>query len=176
MTGRTKWGDIKKKRDDEPGIEERREAARSELEAEIAAFEATLSQLRRARSLTQTQLSKALGVSQAEVSRIEHQTDLYLSTLRSYIEAMGGELELVATFDDARVVLELEDVTTTAETPSEPLGDAEIPAALEEALNRLSRADITDVDVIADALNVTKQEAAEIARDIAKGRALRTYH
>jgi transcriptional regulator with XRE-family HTH domain len=75
-----------------------RDQARRELEAELAAHAFTLQELRRARDLTQSQLSKALDVSQAQVSRIEKQTDLLLSTLASYVEAMDGELELVARF------------------------------------------------------------------------------
>lgn len=62
-----------------------------------------LRELRRAREMTQTQLAKSLHVSQAQVSRVEGQADLYLSTLDSYIEAMGGQLELVATFDGVPV-------------------------------------------------------------------------
>lgn len=77
-----------------------------------------LGDVRRARAMTQTQLAKALGVSQAQVSRIENQADLFLSTLASYIEAMGGELELVATFpDDKRVALSVGDL---AEHPGSP--------------------------------------------------------
>ena len=73
-----------------------------------------------ARALTQAQLAKALNVSQAQVSRIEHQADLYLSTLESYIAAMGGSLELVAVFDDTRVVLTLSELADTSQdTPAD---------------------------------------------------------
>lgn len=85
--------------------EERRVAA------ECAAYRHTLADLRRARALTQVQLAKALEVSQAQVSRIERQADLYLSTLQSYLEAMGGRLELVGVFDGQRVLLSLGDLT-----------------------------------------------------------------
>jgi hypothetical protein len=64
-------------------------------------------ELRKARTLTQEQLAATLGVTQAQVSRIEHQTDLYLSTLAGYLEAMGGHLELVGVFGTARVSLSL---------------------------------------------------------------------
>lgn len=76
-----------------------------------------LGDVRRARALTQTQLAKALGVSQAQVSRIESQTDLFLSTLASYIEAMGGELDLVASFpdDDKRVSINIGELGTPRE-------------------------------------------------------------
>jgi len=63
-------------------------------------YHAALAELRKARHLTQVQLAKALGISQGEVSRIEHQADLFVSTLRSYVEAAGGDLVLVARFPD----------------------------------------------------------------------------
>lgn len=90
--------------------EQIRERNRKELEAQEAAYAASLSELRKARALTQNQLSKTLGVTQAQVSRIEHQTDLYLSTLAGYLDAMGGHLELVGVFPDGRVALSLGDV------------------------------------------------------------------
>lgn len=82
-------------------VGEGRVAAAERAELELYELEQiALGDLRRARSLTQTQLASALGVTQAQVSRIEHQTDLFLSTLASYVEAMGGELDLIATFPD----------------------------------------------------------------------------
>jgi DNA-binding XRE family transcriptional regulator len=74
--------------------------ARAELDRRSEDYRWTLSQLRNARRLTQVQLAAILGVSQAQVSRMENQADLYLSTLRSYVQAMGGELELRAVFPD----------------------------------------------------------------------------
>ena len=62
-----------------------------------------LADLRRARELSQTTLAEALEATQPEVSKIERRTDLYVSTLRRYIEAMGGELEIVARFPDGDV-------------------------------------------------------------------------
>jgi len=57
-----------------------------------------LSELREAQDLTQVQLAKKLGVDQGAVSKIEGRTDMYLSTLRNIIGAMGGKLELTARF------------------------------------------------------------------------------
>ena len=74
------------------------ERARQELREELS-----LAELRKARSFTQTQLAQALDTTQPGVSRIEHQTDLYLSTLRGFVEALGGELEVCAHFPDARI-------------------------------------------------------------------------
>ena len=56
-----------------------------------------------ARELSQVALADLLEASQLEVSRIEHRTDLYVSTLRRYVEAMGGELDIVARFPDGSV-------------------------------------------------------------------------
>jgi len=78
----------------------------------------TLSELRKARALTQVQLAKTLDTTQSGVSRIEHQTDVYLSTLRSFIEAMGGHLELSAIFPDGTVL-----ISTFEDTVSQQEGD-----------------------------------------------------
>ena len=59
-----------------------------------------LEELRRARQMTQVELAQTLGVNQGEVSKIEHRTDVYLSTLASYVEALGGRLEIRAVFPD----------------------------------------------------------------------------
>jgi transcriptional regulator with XRE-family HTH domain len=68
--------------------------------AELIAEEMTLRDLRRALDRTQVRLARELGVKQETVSRLEKRSDMLLSTLRSYVEAMGGELELLATFPD----------------------------------------------------------------------------
>jgi predicted XRE-type DNA-binding protein len=62
-----------------------------------------LNELRRARELSQQALAERLGTTQPEVSRIESRTDMYLSTLRRFVEAMGGELVIVAEFPDGAV-------------------------------------------------------------------------
>ena len=78
---------------------------RAEIKARSAKLlaELPLEQLRSARSLTQTNMAQALGVNQSAVSKIEKRTDMYLSTLRSYVEAMGGSLEIRAVFPDGSV-------------------------------------------------------------------------
>jgi len=73
----------------------RKVAARA---AELIAEEMSLRDLRRALEKTQVHMAKALGIGQEGVSRIEQRSDLLLSTLRSYVEAMGGKLRLVAEF------------------------------------------------------------------------------
>ncbi len=68
--------------------------------AQLIAEEMTLRQLRRARKLTQVHMAKTLGITQDSVSRLEKRSDLLLSTLRKTVEAMGGNLSLVAEFPD----------------------------------------------------------------------------
>ncbi|MGH7728293.1 MAG: helix-turn-helix domain-containing protein [Vulcanimicrobiaceae bacterium] len=63
-----------------------------------------LDQLRRARSSSQVQLAEQLGTNQGALSRLEHQTDLCVSTLRRFVHALGGELQIVAQFDDAEPI------------------------------------------------------------------------
>src|ERR1035438_3107859 len=62
--------------------------------------EINLRELRRLRKLTQARLSKKLKIGQEGVSRIEKRTDLYISTLRGYVEGVGGELTLMVRFPD----------------------------------------------------------------------------
>jgi transcriptional regulator with XRE-family HTH domain len=68
--------------------------------AELLAEHATLDDLRRAFKKTQADLAGKLGVGQDAISRLEKRSDMLLSTLRSYVAALGGELSLVATFPD----------------------------------------------------------------------------
>jgi transcriptional regulator with XRE-family HTH domain len=65
---------------------------------ERAAELATLKDLRLAMQKTQVELAEALHIGQESVSRLEQRSDMLLSTLRGYVEAMGGKLELVARF------------------------------------------------------------------------------
>lgn len=71
----------------------------------MIAEEMTLRELRTARRLTQVRMAKTLGITQDSVSRLEKRSDLLLSTLRKAVEAMGGELSLVARFPDRPVVI-----------------------------------------------------------------------
>jgi DNA-binding XRE family transcriptional regulator len=66
--------------------------------AQLIAEEMTMRELRVARKVTQEELAKSLGVKQEQVSRMERRTDLHLSTLQRSVEAMGGELILMAKF------------------------------------------------------------------------------
>jgi hypothetical protein len=73
--------------------------------SQLLAEEMSLSELRRARKLTQVKIAKSLGVTQDSVSRLEQRTDLLLSTLRKTVQAMGGELSLIATFPDSAPIV-----------------------------------------------------------------------
>ena len=83
-----------------------------EVEAEIArrvkeaAGVMTLYQLREAKQMTQVSLANVLQVNQGAVSRMEKRTDMYVSTLRSYIQAMGGQLQVKAIFPEGEVEID----------------------------------------------------------------------
>ena len=66
-----------------------------------------LQHLRNAREMTQARLAEVLEMDQGNISKLEKRTDMYLSTLRSYVEAMGGELEIRAVFPDGDVKIDL---------------------------------------------------------------------
>ncbi|RJP27214.1 MAG: transcriptional regulator [Candidatus Omnitrophota bacterium] len=68
--------------------------------AELLAEELTLQELRKAKQRSQAAMAKRLRVNQAAVSKLERRADMYVSTLRSFIEAMGGSLEIIARFPD----------------------------------------------------------------------------
>lgn len=68
-----------------------------------AMAEMPLAELRQARKITQQQIAATLKIKQASVSKMESQTDMYISTMRKYIQAMGGELEIIAKFPEGDV-------------------------------------------------------------------------
>jgi DNA-binding XRE family transcriptional regulator len=65
--------------------------------------ELPLDELRNARGLSQKMLAEALGIQQPAIAKMEKRTDMYISTLRSHIEAMGGRLEITASFPEGSV-------------------------------------------------------------------------
>jgi transcriptional regulator with XRE-family HTH domain len=78
-----------------------------------------LQELRHARRLSQEQLAAILQVRQATISKLERRTDMYISTLRSFIEAMGGELEITAKFPDGVIrITQFHDIESA--NPSTP--------------------------------------------------------
>src|SRR5450759_4562647 len=66
--------------------------------ATLIAEEKSLQELRQAHKLTQKRMAQVLGIGQDSVSRLEQRSDLLISTLRGYVEAMGGRLSLIAEF------------------------------------------------------------------------------
>lgn len=91
--------------------------ARSEAAARETIQALPLAELRDAQNITQVELARRLNIDQSAVSKIEHRTDMYLSTLSDVIRAMGGQLELTARFPGGDVhILAL----TGSEARSEP--------------------------------------------------------
>jgi DNA-binding transcriptional regulator YiaG len=80
--------------------------ARVDARVRQALEEMPLEELRNARELTQTQLAEVLCVSQGAVSKVERRTDMYISTLRSYIRSMGGDLQIRAVFPEGEVIID----------------------------------------------------------------------
>lgn len=77
--------------------------ARAQAKAQAMLVEMPLNELRQARGLSQKMLAEMLHVQQPSIAKLEKRTDMYLSTLRSHIEAMGGELQVIAQFPDGAV-------------------------------------------------------------------------
>ena len=77
--------------------------AQAEAEALRLSEEMDLAEVRRALKLSQDEIAQTLQIGQGSVAKIEKRTDMYVSTLRRFIEAMGGELEIVARFADHSV-------------------------------------------------------------------------
>jgi transcriptional regulator with XRE-family HTH domain len=108
-------------RSDQPSYQTARSAAARRAERRRAAYGEALSALRRARSLTQVAVAEQLGVAQGEVSRIEHQADLLLSTLARYIDGMDGAVSLLVRFGDGETVelsLVLDDLSDQSLAPA----------------------------------------------------------
>jgi len=75
------------------------------LKTELLKDEMALRELRQALDLTQEELARSLNMKQAAISKFEHQSDIYLSTLRRILFAMGADLKLVARFPDGEVLI-----------------------------------------------------------------------
>lgn len=83
-----------------PDAQAEARARANEMLEEIA-----LQELRKALNLTQEQVAEAMQMNQGVVSKMEHQSDIYVSTLRKFVAALGGHLKLVASFPDKDVVI-----------------------------------------------------------------------
>jgi transcriptional regulator with XRE-family HTH domain len=96
MTGHHPFVDLTKK------FSPKRKARVAERVAELKA-EMALAEVRQARERSQKELARALKINQPAVSKLEKRTDMYVSNLRRYIEALGGTLEITAKFSDGSV-------------------------------------------------------------------------
>jgi DNA-binding XRE family transcriptional regulator len=94
-----KWSEVRRKLSPEREVR-----ARSYVEAEMRRL--PLAEVRKARAMTQTRLAEVLHVNQGAISKLEQRSDMYLSTLRSYVEALGGHLDVRAVFPNGEAVLE----------------------------------------------------------------------
>jgi predicted transcriptional regulator len=81
------------------------ERERRKAVSEIVAY--NLAELRKAKEVTQVEIAGLLARGQSTVSALEHSEDPKLSTLREYVEALGGRLEIAAVFDDERFELKV---------------------------------------------------------------------
>jgi DNA-binding transcriptional regulator YiaG len=84
------------------------------LNEEMTLEEMTLEEMRKSRDFSQEEVAAALSVGQPAVAKLEKRRDMHVGSLRRYVEALGGELELIARFPGASVV-----VNTLAERPPE---------------------------------------------------------
>ena len=110
MSGRQPFSELTK--DFAPERRRRIEAMKHELLAEMP-----LHELRRARALTQQELAETLQVSQPAIAKLEQRADIYVSSLRSYIEAVGGRLRIVAEFPEGEVAITNFSQAGTDDTP-----------------------------------------------------------
>src|ERR1700688_4232623 len=78
---------------------------RAKAKTKVMLSEMALDELREARRLTQEQLAERLNVKQPAIAKIERRADMYMSTMRGVIRAMGGEMEICAVFPDGRVTI-----------------------------------------------------------------------
>ena len=98
MSGRHKFHELT--RDFTPERRQRIEAAKAELIVEMA-----LRELRQANHLTQEDMAKRMNLQQPAIAKIESRPDMYISTLRNYIEAMGGRMKIVAQLPEGEVTI-----------------------------------------------------------------------
>jgi transcriptional regulator with XRE-family HTH domain len=83
--------------------------------------ELRLAELRRARRRSQQRVAQELGVGQAAISKLERRADVYVSTLRKYVEALGGSLRIVASFPSGDIeITQFADNRRVGASPRKP--------------------------------------------------------
>jgi DNA-binding transcriptional regulator YiaG len=100
MANRHKWSDLRAQlpAKDLKKLDAKRSTRREEKQRNMPLYE-----LRHARAMSQEAIAEALQTSQSSVSKLERRVDIYVSSLRRYIESLGGELEIIARFPDGDV-------------------------------------------------------------------------
>ena len=84
---------------EKPALVEDVVSAREEMREADRVHAMGLAALRRAADLTQTEIARSLGVSQAAIAKTEQRRDLLLSTLKAYLEAIGGHMRIIVSFE-----------------------------------------------------------------------------
>ena len=93
------WNSVRASRLGRAAIAQAKQRARTQID------EMTLSELRRGLNLKQVEAAQSMEMTQSELSRLEARADHRISTLRRYVEALGGRLEVTAVFGERRVKL-----------------------------------------------------------------------
>jgi len=107
MTGHRKFRELRGRMSPE-------RRARNRLTSAAILAEMPLQELRHARELSQATLAEALETDQGSISRLEQRTDMYISTLRRYVEALGGTLDIFARFPEGDVrITQFRDLAVT---------------------------------------------------------------
>ena len=97
------WRQIRTSHDRFKALLETKPSAKARYDAvlaDITSRQAPLRRLREARSLTQERIAGLLAMDQSEVSRLEHRTDMLVSTLKRYVESTGGEMHIIVSYPD----------------------------------------------------------------------------
>ena len=119
MSGHKPWREVRRGNPNSPESVALRDAVGDAL---------ALAEIRERRSLTQVDVARVMQTSQASVSKLERREDLYLSTLRGFVEALGGRLELSAVFPDGRIEIARPGGEPAARTGAEAPTPAHTPS------------------------------------------------
>jgi DNA-binding XRE family transcriptional regulator len=118
--------------------EERAESA-AWVKAALAEIR-SMDELRQARSMTQAELAETLKISQGAVSKVERRADMYISTLRGYVRAMGGDVQIRAIFPEGEVILnQFHDLDPESPPPTKSRATGKRAAASQKPTPRRAR-------------------------------------
>lgn len=93
--------------------------------------ELPLHELRQTKALSQVTLARTMHVHQAAISKMEHRSDMYVSTLREYVRALGGDLEIVARFPDGAIKISNFDDQTVLHAAQEATAEGTRPRGVD---------------------------------------------